>query len=83
MSAVSFADNLYGSNPALLREFGGCGLKGFVRTASWYYTRHDSCCRPGLWYVTLSSPEAGEFWPLLDHYAHAVVDDFGNLRRVQ
>lgn len=78
-NTVSFADNLYGSNPSLVAKFGGCGLKGFVRTASWYYTRHDSCCKPGTWYVTLSSPEAGDFWRLLDHSMNAVMDDFGNL----
>jgi hypothetical protein len=82
MTAVSFNDNLYGDSPELAR-FGGCGLKGFVRTALWYYARHDSDCKPGMWLVTLCSPEAGEFWPLLDHKADAVVDDFGNLRRVQ
>lgn len=78
MSAVTFADDLYGDSPNLAK-FGGCGLKGFVRVASWYYTRHDSNCRPGMWCISLSSPEAGDFWPLLNHDAHAVVDDFGNL----
>jgi hypothetical protein len=82
MEAVSFADDLYGGNQTLAK-FRGCGLKGFVRRASWYYSRHDSNCKPGLWLVCLSSPEAGEFWQLLDHEAHAVVDDFGNLVRVQ
>lgn len=83
MSTVSFADNLYGGSPGLIEKFGGCGLKGFVRTASWCYSRHDSNCKPGMWSVSLSSGEAGEFWRLLDHDADAVVDDFGNLRRVE
>lgn len=82
MSRVSFADNLYGGSPELAK-YGGCGLMGFVRTASWHYLRHDKDCKPGMWLVSLSSPEAGEFWPLLDHMADAVVDDFGNLRMVQ
>lgn len=77
MNSISFADNLYGRAGIA----GGCGLKGFARVAAWAYERHDSYpCKPGLWRVSLTGgPEMGEFWPLVNHSMHAVIDDFGNL----
>jgi hypothetical protein len=76
---VSFADDLYHGMPHL----GGTGLLGFVRVAFWYYSRHDSQCKPGKWFVTICSADAGEFADMTFATADAVVDDFGNLRRVQ
>jgi hypothetical protein len=79
-AAVTFNDNLYSHAPHL----GGTGLLGFARTASWYYSRHDSQCKPGKWLVTLCSQgDYSGFAELLFASADAVVDDFGNLRRVQ
>jgi hypothetical protein len=77
---VSFADDLYRSMPHL----GGAGFLGFARTASWCYSRHDRPCKPGKWLVTLCSQgDYDGFVELLFPTADAVVDDFGNLRRVQ
>jgi hypothetical protein len=76
VSAVSFNDNLGVGR--------GSGLLGFARTAFWYYCRHDSIeCKPGMWLVKLHGGSAmGEFWTMVSK-AHCVVDDFGNLVRVQ
>lgn len=76
---ITFADNLYGGS-TILR--GGCGLIGFCRNGFWLYERHERGCKPGMWRVAVGGHEAGEFWPLLGE-ADAVVDDFGNLRRVE
>jgi hypothetical protein len=76
MSVVSFSDNL-GTRQ-------GTGLVGFARVGFWYYCRHDSHeCKPGMWIVKLhGGSDMGEFWDMVSE-AHCVVDDFGNLRRVQ
>jgi hypothetical protein len=78
---ASFADNLYGS--PLLAHIGGCGQIAFCRAAAWLYERHSSDCKPGMWSIGMTSPEPGDFWQMLPERSDAVVDDFGNLRRVQ
>ena len=79
MADVSFSDNLGGGAIK-----GGCGLLGFVQGGFWYYVRHDnSSCKPGLWAVLLHGGDhMGEFYDMCPK-AHCVVDDFGNLVRVQ
>lgn len=79
MSAATFSDNLYGGCPNLAR-FGGCGLFGY--SDHWIYERHGLACAPGMWRVAPRvGPDAGEFAGLFRD-AQAVVDDFGDLRRV-
>lgn len=77
MNAVFFHDDLLDGRP------NGCGLMAFVRTAHWYYTRHDSgSCEPGKWCVGIHGREWGQWGDMLQS-SQAVVDDFGNLVRVQ
>jgi hypothetical protein len=80
MQAVTFNDNLYG----LHGIEGGCGLKGYARVGFWHYSRHDpTFCKPGMWAVGLhGGSHMGSFWDLCPR-THAVVDDFGDLVRVQ
>jgi hypothetical protein len=81
VSNVRFADNLYGNSEKLAHI--GCGLLGFCERAFWYYERHSEMCAPGKWRVSIAGSEPGDFFDLLpDETACAVVDDFGNLRRV-
>jgi hypothetical protein len=77
---ASFNDNLYGDSE-ILAQFGGCGLWASCQAAFWCYERHAKGCKPGRWLVSLAGHEAGEFGALMRR-ADAVVDDFGNLRRV-
>lgn len=85
MSTVAFEDNLYGSDQ--LSHLGGCGLLGFSRgSAGWCYERHDKSCKPGLWRVATYAmwwDELVEDFATILQSADAVVDDFGNLRKVQ
>ena len=76
-----FADNLYeGIGGACA---GGCGQIAFCDAGAWIYERHARICKPGLWSVGITASHAGEFYWLLTGRMDAVVDDFGNLRRVQ
>jgi hypothetical protein len=75
MSAAAYVDNL--------GVRGGSGLLAFVRTGFWHYSRHDRECKPGMWRVQLhGGSEMGEFWTMCAE-TDCVVDDFGDLRRVQ
>lgn len=76
MADASFADNL-------LPTIGGCGQIAFVRCGAWFFERHASTCKPGMWNVGVTASDSGDFWPLIDRHADAVMDDFGNLVRVQ
>lgn len=78
-----FEDDLYGGS-AILK--GGTGLTGFCpSTVGWHYERHDEGCTPGMWrvatYAMAWDDLIDEFHPVLQS-TNAVVDDFGNLRRV-
>ena len=76
MNTVSFNENLIPGS--------GNGLLAFVRHGLfWHYTRHSNPRKPGLWEVTIGASNHDEFWPLLTNESFAVVDDFGNLVRVQ
>lgn len=77
-NTVNFSDNL--GNGTIT---GGRGLLGFAKVGFWYYARHGGECKPGKWQVKLHGGiNMGEFWRLCQE-ADAVVDDFGNLVRVQ
>lgn len=83
MSEATFCDDLYGGCESLK---GGTGLMGFCRgAAGWYYERHDRDCKPGMWRVGTFAlwwdEQIEEFHDTLQS-VDAVVDDFGNLRRV-
>lgn len=80
MATVVFEDNL----PALKNT--GTGLMAFCHEAvGFFYERHDTDCKPGKWVVGTFAIRwddmVEEFHTVLGR-CDAVVDDFGNLRRV-
>ena len=81
MADTTFSDNLYAGLGGICAE--GAGLIAFCRCGAWFYERHANGCKPGMWSVGMTAEPSGEFWTLVGDRAAAVVDDFGNLRRVQ